>query len=325
MKKSLQAEKSILRRTRGFTLIESVVAMAILAMLVASGSSVIQLTTGSKNLINRSKAAANASQLIVNLVNSTPAWEMTISRPENPSLHCLVLRSCGNGAAGSFILFYANGEKAFDPTTQGFDHSGKVCDFVGGVANANCPLSLALTWKAVCNGGSCVNPQILISGRFSEFDPNNDSEKRIFLNINNFNFDFYRGVVDNSLKVACESVRGTFDPATYECRLIPMDRECPAKQVVKRVNADMTFDCQLLLSNSVCPAGQYFMGLNADATPVCGAIPACKATPTPTPRPGDGGTTDGTAGGSGDGGGGCGDGGGGGGCGDGGGGDGDGG
>ncbi len=225
----------------------------VIGVIAAGSGQLVSFVNTSKTSLDNTRTAESISQILFNTLNSSQAWERTVFDGANSSLACLRLppttRDC-RGAGGPFRLSHANGSLAYDPATQGFDHEGQICSAPG---TETCPYRFDLRWEAVCPpSGLCKNPQVRLIGQLVRFVPSGVEKGR--LNTDKYSFNFIQGREANSLRGHCESLNGVYDETTYECEL-PLEGECPARQVVVKIDRNMTKTCRpILVAN--CGADQ---------------------------------------------------------------------
>src|SRR5947209_3027615 len=128
--------RRILKNESGFSLIESVIAIGILAV-IGLGSSQILLRSGKTGLLVKSNTAVQMTGArLVDAIQSESSWRLTVAN--SPSLACLQARSDCSSVAGSPIpvaLYELPASAGAAPTritdpsapSQGFTLSGDVC------------------------------------------------------------------------------------------------------------------------------------------------------------------------------------------------------
>ncbi len=275
-----------MEKQKGFTLVESLVAVALVGLLLMFLMTVTQQYYTIKKANDLSRTAANLRDLMVDSINSVRGWSQTVHNPSNNKLRCLKDATDCYNQSGPFAVINGTGNIIFDPVSSpnnGFDAIGRLCTGFNSAAASGsdaCPLRFNISWQAVCTTSPCLNPQILIKGDL-DYNPLN---RNLPFNPAKYSFSFVRNLEGNSLLAACAALKGIFSDVTKTCTL-PMVGNCPLGQFV--VGLDKSKGslnqkiCRPYLQGS-CPAGQLMTQINGDGTFICSNT--CTTTaPPPTP------------------------------------------
>lgn len=270
-----------LKSQKGFSLVEILVSVGMIAMLMGGVATYVKVTADTKRKIDMGLNLANFKESVIRNLNSPGAWNMTISK--NSNLACLNTSSpgCTNGATGAIAVYDISGELLTSSgASAGFDRAGKPCTSFNGVSgDTACVFHYNIQWTALCSFMPCKDPQIRIDGTltYSPADP----KLREGFNASRYNFSFFRAeTIPNSLEAVCVSLGGIFNSGTNSCQFPWANYSCPPGQVLRGLNAANVPNCYYPVSYT-CPAGQLLRAIMADGTPVCANL-VCSGWAAPT-------------------------------------------
>ncbi|MGE0633310.1 MAG: type II secretion system protein [Pseudobdellovibrionaceae bacterium] len=173
-------EPFYLRDTRGFSLTSMLAGVAILGIVaVGINQMIIVMTSRSQQSITRSNISLMRDDFVA-LIGNQAVWDQTKSK--NPSMQCLINKSCTNGSGGKFSIYDSSGAVAYDSLnpSAGFTLDGRSCTTYSDSGNDGCPLRFELSWTASCNDGaapgSCRYPTELVTVAF-KFSPHSAQMK----------------------------------------------------------------------------------------------------------------------------------------------------
>lgn len=274
-------KKYLKHSTSGLTLSEALVSIGILSALILVVSSGVTSALTLKSQIDVEKALANRVNQIISLLNSSNAWNQMTLSPLNNQMACLTvdpsIRDCRGAVTSLVTIIDAEGATIFNPSNQGLDQYGQVCD----LNEQNCEFLLSIEWTPICNPNDpCPNPLNRFQGRLQP----KDVQKWQKINFSKFNFDFIQGRESSSLRSICESMYGQFDPNSLECELpLWSGGDCPDPLVVIRITEQMTKVCGPLWQGA-CRPTDFMVGLDGNGRPICRPKPVCPPPPPPPDR-----------------------------------------
>lgn len=265
--------RKILKSQRGFTLVESAIAVAMLSVLAYGVFSLSSNMKAMATQLNSVKAINQFKQEILQSLSSNGGWEKSL---DESGVACLVNKTDCASLAGTPMplkVYRADGRLVADSSqpTMGFDRDGNACNsFSVATGNKSCPFRYEVTVSAVCPlSEACTNPQEVITGTLLYSGGANAVNEIGSINPERHKFSNFRGEHTNTLTGACAAFGGVFDEATNSCRL-PMAGDCPAGQVVVRIDpATNTKDCRVLIADIECPVGSVLKAIGADGSPKC--------------------------------------------------------
>jgi len=263
--------RKVLRRNsqRGFSLVEIVVSVGIIAMLMGGVATYVQVTAETKRKIDTGLSLAGVKESIIRNINSPGAWNVTIGK--NPNLACLNYTSagCNQGDTGTIAVYDIAGNLvAGSAANAGFDKFGKPCTTFSATGGDNaCVFHFNIQWTAQCSYMPCKDPQIKIDGTLT-YSPS-DPKLKDGVYVDRYNFSFFRSeTIPNSLEAVCVSLGGAFNNVTNSCQFPWAGFNCGPGQMLRGLNMANFPNCYYPIS-LVCPAGQLLRAVQADGTPVC--------------------------------------------------------
>lgn len=276
--------RQILKAAKGFTMVESLVAVAIVAAMVTGGATMVNAGLSMKK---KSKILTNNMNLrkrIIETVNNETAWGNTVLNTSN--MGCLRDRTaCTAGSPQSFSLRTDTNIPITNPASGslGFTEDLLPCNSYDQTnGNGACPYKVDLQWQAICSSsvsGSCLNPQIEINGTISYFPGSSLGGFAGTTTLTKTALNFYRQDATNTSSSACRALNGIYNSDDATCQLPISQRECSTGQIVASISPEGVITCKSLYVAN-CGAGQVLMGFNANGTARCENIkPTCCSTP----------------------------------------------
>lgn len=264
----------LIRKSKGFTIVETIVALGLILISVGASYGTITTAYSLKNKKQATDIIENIRASIVGTINSSGGWRSTIQ--SNPGvMACLqTTATSGCGAVAyslpqQFLVEYATGNLAgmgYTANSLGFDREGEVCNYL---TNPQCAYRFRVFWNAICDNPACQFPLFNIRGTL-DVKP---AFAQIVPNPGRFSFEFVRGASENNAKDQCDLLNGTFNPATSVCTLQGNGVVCPDGQVVVGVsNSQGLIQCQPMFVSFTCPADHYIKGVNVNGTPICAPL-----------------------------------------------------
>jgi len=177
----------------GFTLVETLVSIGIGTFLLGSIGALVAWTMQNQSHAMAVGQIEMMKQIILKNLDNDAAWMNTITKNSAAAkMDCLVkLTPCTTtGAPGgppmtdvNFALYDSGGKIYHDATdpAAGFDQRGNSCNGWSAAGNDQCPFRFDLKWSAVCAVGSCVAPQVMVSGTLL-YRPSAGNPSRMILN-----------------------------------------------------------------------------------------------------------------------------------------------
>jgi hypothetical protein len=169
-------------KSRGFTIIEALVAIALLSSLVFG---IIAFQEQQNKANDAARVAAMLSALkarIVSTISSDPSWASTVQNsPAGSHLDCVGSAPGCTAfiASNDFSLFEADGSLVYaSGPGNGFFLNGSSCSG-GGIGGVVCPIRLRLQWAPSCSPSdvNCRYPLMQVSGVFTSTVLNLDLNK----------------------------------------------------------------------------------------------------------------------------------------------------
>jgi hypothetical protein len=225
----------------GFSMVEALLIAAVLGGLVYMSSGVLSdLAKGFVHVRVKQDLITLRKQLIQTL-NDDESWKVTFQHPDNlANMKCFTTSppDCASnkeGIGGPIKIFDRKGNLVFDGlnSANGFTANAVACsEFVRPPANAEgrfvsiddhsgsdeCPYSWQITWSPECPvTGACTAPIPRFKGLFI-YNPK-DLKRLGPTKIANYDFDFTKGQLENTLEASCVSSGGDYDPITNRCQM----------------------------------------------------------------------------------------------------------
>jgi prepilin-type N-terminal cleavage/methylation domain-containing protein len=266
---------SVKSRKQGFSLVEVLVASAILSVCALTASSVINMSRKNSSQLRVTRAVVNARSQIEAALKNSASWALTMA--SNPELQCG--RHLPNGCAmGSnpdqsynFILYDSLGTKLSydpkDPTTR-IGVGGGACAKDMPENDLQCPARYQATWKPLCPSAPmpCLNPSVEIKvNLITEMSQ---------INVNNYQYQIIRSIDDDTLKMACLAANGSYNAVEQTCYPKYAGRSCASigkpHQIVSAVHSDGSIECSPYF-HGLCTAGvQVVKALDSNGKALCG-------------------------------------------------------
>ncbi|HPI40794.1 MAG TPA: prepilin-type N-terminal cleavage/methylation domain-containing protein [Pseudobdellovibrionaceae bacterium] len=138
---------------KGFTLVEVLVSIGMLSVVMMLSLTTIEMISKEKQKAVAQQTFFNIKEQLTEQLNGYNSWLKTLSHTDNSAMGCARTGSitpCNHEASGTFKIFDSDNIEFFNPSEQGFLISGDRCTLSGGEPTAECPISVALSWKALC-------------------------------------------------------------------------------------------------------------------------------------------------------------------------------
>ncbi len=266
------------RNNKGFTLIEIAIAMALVAVLLAGGYSL--LFTG-KNLQNKSQAMFWLTTLrgdIIAAVKNKDGFEATALDATNAAMNCIkqkiqtptAIISCADQTGPVPKVFDKNKKIVVDTSSPsaGWDINGIACDtFDATNGNNECPFRYEVSWKALCADEGCSSPDHIFKGELKVAFKRKD----ISINPITYGFNiFLPGPGEKNVTTCEQSLLGNYTPADKTCYL-KMRESCPTGQFVIGFNGDGSPRCKVVANpvKGSCTGDLRLRGVDGDGNPIC--------------------------------------------------------
>lgn len=257
-------------RQAGFTLTEMAVGIGLVAVVVMSLSTVMNIMSKRQGEIENSSWAYDLRFEVTNAINNKTAFE-TFTMAANPNLSCVTNDTDCSGQGGPIRLMDTGGSPirlVATPgnPTEGITRRGTVCNTFG--ASPDCPFRYEASWTPICaaGGGGCRDPQVQINTRLLV--------SPVAGNLGSFRADNYnlrvnrveKGTMD--IAKICGSLGGYMSGA--RC-IMTIQNPCadPARPYLIGYTSDGTPRCAFEATDKRCPDGGVFTAINADGTYTC--------------------------------------------------------
>lgn len=267
--------KKLLKNSRGMSLVEVAVSLAVVSIL---GVSVMELSqAGSKDNIrlNMSRRALNQRQSIETNLKNPVAWNNMVTL--NSSFNCFsdpagcaLNPAAGSGGFYDFVVYDAdplNLKKiSFDPTDLKTRISIMTEACPAGLSDPNefCPLRFQAKWKPICNTYPCRNAQVQINVAL-----NYDNNGKVPFDSHRYDISMIRDFDSSSIQSACLALNGVYNPTTGKCLPKQTNKVCPPTQVLTSVQSDGSITCAPLYSGLCNPTTEVAAGLTATGAVIC--------------------------------------------------------
>lgn len=257
------------KRNSGFTLIETMMAVGLIAVIMVSLLTVMNVMSKRNGETTNSSWAYDLRLEVTNAINSKKAFDENTMNA-NSNLSCIRNDTDCTGQGGPILLMDAGGVPlrlvaAPGNTTQGITRRGDVCNTFG--TSPDCPYRYEVSWTPICatgNGPGCKDPQVQINSRMLLSPVASAGSFRV----DNFSLRVNRiekGTID--MAKICGALGGGMSGA--RCNL-PIGNPCadPAKPYLIGYTAAGTPRCGSEVAKR-CPIGGVLNSLNADGTYTC--------------------------------------------------------
>lgn len=272
MIKNQPSKFSFLRKSqKGFSLTEILVAIGV-SGIVALGTAQI--------IVQSSKTGSDSEKLfwlsarrleLQSLVKSPDGWNAIVDA--TPSLKCLDPGgSCATFTSAQPLNIPINSSTTLNGSsaTLGMTNRGDFCDtFNATNTNLDCPVSVKLSWQALCDDASCLHAQPKIKIQFASKEIAKATE-----NLKSYDVEIFRDPKLETLSEVCSSMGGTLDPATRECKVPQLAGGCPASlPFVTGFDATGKAVCEKAPVPGSCSSSDVAIGFTTTGDIAC--APAC--------------------------------------------------
>lgn len=257
-------------RQSGFTLTEMAVGLGLVAVVMMSLMSVMNIMSKRQSEIENSSWAYDLRFEVTNALNNKKAFD-TYTMAANANLSCITNDTDCSGQGGAIrIMDIAGNPVRLVATpgnpTEGITRRGTVCNTYG--TSPDCPFRYEASWTPICaaGGGGCKDPQVQINTRLLV--------SPVAGNLGSFRADNYNlrvnRVEKGTMDVAkvCGSLGGYMSGA--KC-IMKVQTPCPdpAKPYLIGYTSDGAPRCAFEATNKRCPAGGVLTAINSNGTYTC--------------------------------------------------------
>ncbi|MFZ4404659.1 MAG: PilW family protein [Pseudobdellovibrionaceae bacterium] len=281
----------IISNNKGFSLIETMIAATMTAVVVG-GTMSYYISLQNRNVQNNIITELDSfnRELKANITNPV-AWDNT--RSNNTEFDCYSTNSC-NTDLKKFEVFDKFSRSFYDAksTNKGIALNGIACDtFNAALDSADCPVSLDLTWRVICDGSydakilgsKCAEPLVEVEAKYKK----NQLASIANLNFNKLNFKY---VVSMSSMLSvpafvCKNHQGQIDK-NGNCEVPMYSMDCSGQPGTMFQGIEVGADgapkpkCEQFIQadSKTCPAGEAVTGYSS-AGVTCGSTKGGKFDP----------------------------------------------
>lgn len=273
--------RNFLSARSGFTLVEALVNMAMLAIVIAAISAFVEYNNQLKFKQDLLVAIINYRAGIISSLRSSDA--LVNSASGNTCLSQRMGCPVGGTSYVPFSVFDANAVRLTDATaaSYGWGVNLKTCTTF---PSKNCPIRYDVQWKSVCAGAACSASQVKVLGTLTLAPSLN-----IPISPEKYNFEITLGQIIGNYQQSCTSIGGSYVAGSPPACNLPMTGSCPPNEMVTSVSpATKTKVCKPVFPSSLSgpvAANSVIVGVNPNGTlnvrpivptanQIAGAVPA---------------------------------------------------
>lgn len=212
----------LLRSLNGFTLVEVMIAGAIMTVVIFASAEFMAQMARSQARLALVQTAQDFKHRVVETLTSSASWLATLSDPGNTTFSCLTdgsdscmalstRKGIGEDSSRNFRIITSTGTVVFDSRdpSQGLSQRGSPCH---SFPSSDCPLRLEVTWTAACPaapiqaGVRCRPSEIEVEGHLV-YNAGKSVTGATVINSSNYSFSMVKIIPPLAKGVAAPEVR----------------------------------------------------------------------------------------------------------------------